>query len=200
MRRLLSITFALAATLLFVACDGGSEGETPEATASPTDVATTPVGDTGAPGVDAVLAAVEAADASALAALFAFQDVACTDQPGPGQPPPCRTAGPPGTLVSVFPVTSCDLGWTSEAEPLVAHLLDASPALHSVVRYGDPERYDVVYVAPFERDPGLVEVLRLTVEGNAVVSFDEGCGPVDASAAIDNADGEVILTGPAAEG
>ena len=149
-----------------------------------------------------MIAEVAAADSAALLARFHFMDAACTDQPGPGLPPPCRTAGPPGTPVSVFPVGACEDGWADDATPLVRHLLDAGPTLHSVVAYGDPATYDVIFVAPFARDPGLVEVLRLTVEGDVIVRFDEGCGPLPPPVTdLEQPEGaEVIRTGPGAAG
>jgi len=193
---------SLLAALILLACDSGASDDGSESMTATAEVASN-LESSGIAEINAIIAEVSAGDAGALEARFQLQDVACTDAPGPGLPPPCRTAGPPGTLVPVFPVVACEDGWTAEVAPLVGHLLDVAPVLHSVVRLSDDTAgaYEVVYVAPFVREPGSVEVLRLTVEGAAILTFDEGCGPLTPPVELELPDGtEVILEGPGSAG
>lgn len=130
------------------------------ATSSPAPTATAGSGAgeaTGIPAVDAVIAAVLSGDTSKVAALVQLRSLACAPPAGAGGPPACPSGQPAGTMVDVFPVTTCEGEYRSAAQvaPSLEPLTGAKPALYAV--YGMPQQFlpflpDGQYVAVFSRD------------------------------------------------
>ncbi|MQC19071.1 MAG: hypothetical protein DWG83_00660 [Chloroflexi bacterium] len=116
----------------------------PSPTAAPTEA--TPSTPTGIVEVDAVIAAVEARDARALAALLTWQETACVTPRGMGAggPPECEQGETNGTAARVLPVAGCEGYFVRDAGSTLTDFLADAGALHSVVEapnYDRPEPY-----------------------------------------------------------
>jgi hypothetical protein len=196
MRRTRASLLLLAlGALLLGACRDGSDSTpvpvtptaTPTASASPSPTAATteptPSAPTGIMEVDAVIAAVESRDESALGALLAWQETACETPRGMGAggPPACEQGEADGTVVRVLPVAGCEGYFVREAGPtLTAFLADAGD-LHSVIEapnYERPEPYwpvGDVYINFRAVMGGEPVGTRLVVEDGRVVLVFFGC-------------------------
>lgn len=134
--------------------------------------------------VDAAFAALRAGDIATLDGLIAWEQIGCvTQQDGIGAPPLCEADEPPGTVLDVLSVVSCEGGPSRRANALEMFGRLASPdlALHSVADIGIP-------VVDWGFPPGALEVvlmptnaengafaLSFTEDGIAAVRFP--CGP-----------------------
>ena len=87
--------------------------------------------------LDAIIDAALDGDAAGLQTYFLLQPIPCSNALGLGGPPPCRLApsgsAPDGTLVNVFPLGACDLGWLTDVSDLVQRKLTPPPQLYAVV-------------------------------------------------------------------
>jgi len=89
---------------------------------------------TGIAQVDAVVAAVEARDTSAIRKLLGFSRLACTTEPGEGGPPKCLSGEAGGTSVDVFLVYGCAVDWRRESsvDSALSDLAAISPKRYAV--------------------------------------------------------------------
>jgi hypothetical protein len=161
----------------------------PTATQEPES--TVPTGTrTGITEIDRITQAVLDHDVQALAALFRFQEVACTNASGLGGPPKCGDTKDgsrlsEGTVVSVFPSSSCELGWASNIGVLVENLLSRAVNLYGVVELTEPissepylprSSYGIVLEAELPNSPRSGVVLH--VDNGNIVYFHRLCaGP-----------------------
>lgn len=141
-----------------------------------------------------MIRAVESGDTAALGSLVAFVQLPCGPQQGPGSPPACRSQ-PAGTLVDVFPVSSCE-GELRPASALAATLagfaaahlrlhgaysvrLDQFPPLAGVYldgrEQGLPRAADHMVVFAGTEPSGPVRALAVVLAGGRVVGFKTGC-------------------------
>ena len=102
------------------------------------------------PGVAAVIAAVEARDADALAALVHYTTMPCIATPqGIAAPPLCSTAGvPPGSLVEALPALLCEGEYFLRA--VVPQFLGQQLERGGFVAYGVLSTQAAPYAFPLE--------------------------------------------------
>jgi len=213
MTRAAAATLAvLVAALALVACGGDDDEPSPTSTPGPAATETPAAGRTGIDAVDAAIAAAEAGDVDALASMMRFTDVPCL---GPTTIPQaaveiirCAPDQANGTLVGGFLYASCEgtsMIAAGRATPMfIAELRQAHDEVYAVYRTtpqsafgtGDFPRVDYAVMLTYElegRDAGLA----LLVGDDSIVGIDNDCGyPPDRMAELHHF-GEVIL-GPAA--
>jgi hypothetical protein len=106
---------------------------TPPSTPAPTPE---PAADrrTGVPDLDRIIDAVDQKDVATLEQLVDYQVVGCTTELGAGGPPKCPNGVADGTMLRVFPVVSCEGGWTEDASETLAFFVDAARGLYAAAR------------------------------------------------------------------
>jgi hypothetical protein len=145
---------------------------------------------TGISEIDRITQAVLDRDVQTFTALFKFQDVPCTNASGLGGPPNCGDTKDgsrlsEGTVVSVFPSGSCELGWASDIGVLVENLLSRAVNLYGVVEFTAPlwsepllprASYGIILETEVPNSPRSGVVMH--VENGSVVYFYRLCtGP-----------------------
>ena len=117
----------------------------PQAPAEPTPTKepATPAGgtSTGDPALDAIVRAALDGDATALLSRIGLTTAPCTTAQGLGGPPKCDQApGSPadGTAVEAFPVSSCELGWTYDIQPIATEFASRDLELFAVLELDLP--------------------------------------------------------------
>lgn len=193
-RRAVVFSLALAASLLvgIVACTSDADGR-PSPTPSPIkteSVTPTSVPDgTGAPlgdvqfedpSLQAVHDAIASRNIEALAGMVEYQVIGCTHAQGAGGPPKCEDGQAEADQVRVFPIVSCEGGWTATPLPALVALADSQRGLYAAVEapeednLGWPEQdaYLVYYV---ERggNPGAT---RVHVGAGRIIALWSACG------------------------
>jgi hypothetical protein len=226
MRLFSSLILGLFALFAIAACDEEPTAETPTATPTATSAATvaptpaataTPVAVP--PVVTDVIDAVNADDVPGFMALVQTVSTPCTRQPGAGGPPKCWSQGispsdpavpPEGTVVDVFPLASCELGWYSRdgVEQIVEATLPSVGDLYAVLRLTRPlfseqavDFPEAEYAAVFvRRASGMPESAFIVATDQSGVTFiDLPCGQ-SAREALANPlyrGQEVVQRGPA---
>jgi hypothetical protein len=136
----------LGILLVFVVSCGKSEpgSATPvpgvtaaeETTPEPTQSTGT---ETGLRDLDEIIDAALAPEPEKLFNYVALQSVACLNVSGMGGPPPCDLApggsAPDGTLLNVFPLSSCELQWVTDVVPRLKQIIATQPELYAVVEF-----------------------------------------------------------------
>lgn len=126
---------------------------TPTSVVPPDADATHPAGTrTGIEPIDSIIAAVEAKDGDALAALIEYIRVPCTSQPSPGYDDrSCPPGEPDGTIVERFWSGSCDagIGPADHAKDSLREFAGATNALYLVSRARGAWEYPVRYWIEF---------------------------------------------------
>jgi len=234
--KLLSSVLVLVLTFAAVACSDAEDDPTPEASATavlaePTATSepepttapaptqqpgdeTPPAGTTtGIPAIDAVIEDVLAADSDSLVDRFVYASAACTSAQGLGGPPKCSQAPgspPDGTTVQAFPVSSCELGWTYDLQPIVSQFVARELELFAVLEldlpgplFDEPGMPVLDHAIIFQsEEPGIGRVGHmLGTSGESVVYLESLCGALPETYFTDRQQiqdhHEVILQGPA---
>ncbi len=179
-----------------------AETSSPTATSTEGTATGTPAvgGETGDPELDAIVQAVARDDVDELVDRTLTQAVPCTTEQGAGGPPQCDEGDDQGTPYEVFPVVTCEGGWTDNPEELWSRVVDEARGLYAVTEAGfeanewpQPESYLV-----FHREAAGGEVgMRLHVDADGlIVAYWQGCqAPVEELVRYNDQDLE-ILAGP----
>ncbi len=149
---------------------------TPAVVVSPTKQ---PEPQAGNPMVDKIVAAVAAKDSSALAALVAYESLACSTAAGLGGPPACLPGETPGSIVRVLFTSSCDGHYVRPAEvpALTGRFLEDQGKLAGVYRHNGKLFPASQYIAVFSFETpygSLARVLFISDSGIVGVTF--ACG------------------------
>jgi hypothetical protein len=193
-RRVFVFSLVLTASLLvgLVACtsdEAGTPSPTPlpsltgTSTATPTPTApVTSLEDVRFDDADlqAVHDAIVSRNIDALAGLVEYQVVGCTHAQGAGGPPKCSASQAEGEQVRVFPIVSCEFGWSDAPLAALVDLVDSQRGLYAAVvapaedNLGWPKQdaYLVYYV---ERggNPG---AMRVHVGSGRIIALWSACG------------------------
>jgi hypothetical protein len=192
-RRVFVFSLVLTASLLvgLVACTSDQEGS-PSPTPSPIkteSVTPTPTSAAGGPldevrfedtDLQAVHDAIVARDIQALAGMVEYQVVGCTHALGAGGPPKCEDGQAEDDQVRVFPIVSCEGGWTATPLPALVALADSQRGLYAAVvapetdNLGWPEQ-DAYLVYYAERN-GNPAATRVHVGGGRILALWSSCG------------------------
>lgn len=199
LRSLVALTTVAAVSLAIVACTRDGDDATPEATApilptaeltltaspGPTEVAPNPQGEprrTGDPALDAIIEAVEARDVATLAPRVQYTTVGCTTADGLGGPPKCEDGIAEGTEFTMFPVGSCEGGWTRYGVQSVAEFAHRTAGPWGVVRVDQYWEVTDGWPAPdtflafHTETPAGDSVAYLEVADGSIVRASFGCG------------------------
>lgn len=201
------LILALAAAMS--GCGDGDDG--PEApAASPTAAAPaaspTPSG-TGIALIDQAIAAIAGRDSAPLAALLVARELPCSNAAGVGGPPPCgspRDPLPAGTLVRVFPWSTCEREWQTDIDAWAGRFVERLGALYAVARIDtftpQDELPDGGYVLIFEEaNPAFDTAHALIATDQGIIAADSTCGGPPSTFLLDQPPfhaPEVILRGP----
>jgi hypothetical protein len=143
--------------------------------------------ETGDPDLDAIIQAVLDGDATALAASVALTTAPCTTAEGLGGPPKCAQAlgsPPDGTEVEAFPVSSCELGWHFDAQPIVADFAARDFELFAVLAldlpdplFNEPSMPELDHAIILESEaPGIGRLGHLVgVDNGSIVYLENVC-------------------------
>ena len=197
LRTLLAFTTVAVVSVALVACTrDGDEDATAEpivptavltltASPAPTEAPPNPQGEprrTGDPALDVIIEAVEARDIEALVPLVQYTTVGCTTADGLGGPPKCEEDVAEGTEFTMFPVSSCEGGWTRYGVQSVADFAHRTVGLWGVVHV---DRYWEVtdgwpapdtFLAFHTTTPSGDSVAYLEVADGHIVRASFGCG------------------------
>jgi hypothetical protein len=217
----------LLGALFLGACNGDDPAptptSTPTATATPAATPGVPEGTTtGIAEVDAVIEAVLRDDAAALVALMQTVDVPCTNAQGAGGPPKCwagttpdqarprPTGRPEGTVLEVFPYSTCELEWRIDLDPVAEEATTVAGELFAVLALDQPlftggedylpaAEHAIIFTGT---NADAESVLVVAIQGGRITFIDRACGAGTAARDyIDErppyASAEVILRGPA---
>lgn len=199
LKRYIPTVVVLTLALLATGCRGG--GATPSPTAAPPSApaeasVTSTVTPTATPQVtpgqpipqvvqDVVIAGV-AGDASRVAALAKYQQVACTTAQGAGGPPKCPPGVAEGTSMRVFATGRCEGEWAEDAAGAIGRLMARPLALYAAAQIRvpspDPEpswpkgQYAVVFSAA-QPGAGSPSTVYFILDGVNVLRAQAACDP-----------------------
>ena len=129
-----------------------------------------------------IIAAIEERDIAVLAPLVHYTTVACTTADGLGGPPKCEEDVPEGTELTMFPVGSCEGGWTRYGVQSVADFAHRTAGLWGVIHVDQYWEVTDGWPAPdtflaFHTDtPSGDSVAYLEVADGRIVRASFGCG------------------------
>ena len=200
------------AAVAMAACAGDDDrpdaSPTVAARATATPVPSANAGGTGIETVDRVLEAIATRDVAALTELIVARDTPCSSDAGLGGPPSCgstREPLPEGTLVRVFPWSTCEREWQTDIDAWAARFVERLGELYAVAHIDTftPQEelpgggYAIIYT---EANPAFDTAHALIVTDTGIVAADTTCGGPASTFLLDQPPfhaPEVIVRGPA---